>query len=263
MLSQTNTPTTAGFESFFQMDSFLGLPVTPTQFLTISLISSLLSTIFKSIKMIKLEKGFFRFKPKLMVGIWSGFAAIRKISSIVAFFTPSLGLFSILHHWQYENIPFKVRLEQAITHGDQVYLQNVKIALYNTTKEIAWSSLDHWSYDEPLHPRPPPSSMYTFLSPQSTFLAYVFLCFMQIMMLLIVKLRTSDEFKDKNNFFKKMIHLIQVCNMPMPYKDWDSGNFSSIEAFKEKYKKTKREMCLSFGVSFVFTLISIISYHFL
>ena len=95
------------------MDSFLGLPVTPTQFLTISLISSLLSTIFKSIKMIKLEKGFLRFKPKLMVGIWSGFAAIRKVSSIVAFFTPSLGLFSILHHWQYENIPFKVRLEQA------------------------------------------------------------------------------------------------------------------------------------------------------
>ena len=240
------------------MDSFLGLPVTPTEFLTISLISSLLSTIFKSIKMIKLEKGFLRFKPKLMVGIWSGFAAIRKVSSIVAFFTPSLGLFSILHHWQYENIPFKVRLEQASTHIDQDYVQNVKISLYNMTKDIAWSSLDHWSYDEPLHPRPPPSSMYTFLSPQSTFFAYIVLFFMQILILLIVKIHTSDDFKEKNNFYEKMIHLIQVCNMSMPYKDWDSGDISSIEAFKDKYKKTQKEMLVSFGVSFVFTLTSII-----
>ena len=202
LLAQTKTPTTGGFESFFHKDSFLGFPVSPGQFLIISLTTSLLSTIFKSIKTLKLEKGFFRFKPKFTVFLWAGFASIRKVASIVAFFTPCLGLFSLLHHWQYENIPFKIRLEDAKSH-DQDYMQNVKINLFNMTEEVPWSSLDRWSYEDLLNPKPPPPSIYTGLSLQNSFLAYIGLYTLQILVLLIVQTLCSDDFGKRNNYFEK------------------------------------------------------------
>ena len=258
LLSQTKTPTISGFESFFQKDSFIGLPVNASEFITISLTLSLLSTVLKSIKMVKLEKGFYRFKPKLTVGIWAGFAVLRKVASIVAFFTPSLGLFSLLAHWQYENTPFRVRLEQASTNNSLDYLQNVKINLYNMTEEVAWSSLDRWSYEDPRQPRPPPASIYTFLSPQNSFLVYFGLFIVQILALLLVKILFSDDFRERKDYFKKMIHLIQVCNMPMPFKDWDVGKIKCIQTFKDRYKKTEKEMLASFATTFIFTLISMV-----
>ena len=208
--------------------------------------------------MVKLEKGFLRFKPKLAVGTWAGFAAIRKVTSIVAFFSPSLGLFNLLHHWQAENTPFKVRLDQASTNSSLEDLQNVKVNLYNMTQEVAWSSLDRWSYQDPQQPSPPPASIYTFLSLHDTFLAYVCVFFLHILALLIVKMLFSEDFREGNNYLKKITHLLQTCNIPMPYKDWDAGKFTGVQTFKDRYKKAEREMLVTFATTFIFTLISMV-----
>ena len=257
LLSQTKTPTTGGFDSFFQKNSFLGFPVNPIDFLTISLFITLFSTVMKNVKIISMEKGgFLRIKPKLLVATYTCFSSIRKVASIVAFFTPSLGLFSLLHHWQYETIPFKVRLNQAFrTNNNQDYLNNVKIELFNMTEEIPWRSLDHWTYENHQKPKPPPYSIYTGLSLQHSFFAYVGLLILQKIVILLVKIATSDEFNEKRNYLVKITHIIHQSNALMPYKDWDTKETKSVKTLKERFKNIEKEMCCTLATNFIFTLL--------
>ena len=256
LFSQTNTPTTGGFDTFFQKSSLFGLPINPSQFLVISLVLSLLSNSLRHVKMIRMEKGFLRFKPQLTIALWVAFGSIRKVASIVAFFTPSLGLFSLLHHWQAECIPFKARLDMAkhFANKSGEYFQNAQIKLYNMSTEVTWSSLDRWNYEDPKHPKPPPYSVYTGLSLQETFMAFIVLLMVQILSLMVGKMCTSDAFVDtKTNHFSKITHLLQISNIPIPFEDWDAEKFDTIKPFKNTYKKIEREMCLSFVLTFIFT----------
>ena len=258
--TQTNTPTTGGLESFFAKKTFLGLEIDPTWILVIFVGLSLKSCIFQHIKAVSAEKGFFGLKAKLAVFAWAVFATIRKVASIVCFFTPSLGLFNLLHHWQAENTPFKARLEesQKLINNDVQHFQTEKIELYNMTEEVSWASLDRWDYQDPEHPTPPPYSIYTGISLQHTFFAFMGLIILQILMLVIVKLCTSKKFCEEKNYFHKLTHLFQITNLPFPYEDWDVGNYDSVSAFRERYNKIQREMLASYAVTFVSTLISMI-----
>ena len=107
LFTQTKTPTTGGWESFFEQDSYLGLPLHPETILALSATWSLKTCIFLHIKTISVEKGFFTVTSRMAVFCWALFATLRKVLSNLAFFTPSLGLFSLLHHWQAEQIYFK------------------------------------------------------------------------------------------------------------------------------------------------------------
>merc|ERR1711940_210796 len=81
--------------------------------LWISISWSLLSCARMHTKLIALEKGFCKFSSQFFIFIWGSFATLRRVLSIIALFIPSMGLFSILHHWRWEQIPFKARLEYA------------------------------------------------------------------------------------------------------------------------------------------------------
>ena len=255
MFAKTNTPTTGGLESFFDKDSFLGLKLNPTIILSLSLVWSLKTCIFQHIKMIAKEKGFCTFKTKISIFMWATFATVRRVASIIVFFTPSMGLFSILHHWQAENTPFKTRLDD-IKRNRSTEFDNIN--LYNMTQTVRWSHLDRWSYDDPQHPQPPPYSIYTGLSLQYYFLAFIGIFVLQIILMDRVKSHTSDEYRKMKDFFSKWTHLILVASLPFPYKDWDVGSFDSIKIFRDRYKKTEREMMVSYLVNFLFTVIMLI-----
>ena len=135
---------------------------------------------------------------------------------------------------------------------------NAKINLYNMTEEVSWSSLDRWNYDDPQHPLPPPYSMYTGLSLQHTFVWFIGLFIFQIFLLLGVKVRTSEAFRDKKDYFQKMAHLIQITNLPFPYEDWDIQKCDLKLKFTNRHKKTEIEMLSSFFVNFIITLIMLI-----
>ena len=110
LLSQTETATTGGLETVFNQ-TFLGLDAETVLYLSIAW--SLLSCVRIHTKMIALEKGFCKFSTEFFIFVWGTFATLRRVLSIIALFIPSLGLFSILHHWRWEQIPFRVRLEFA------------------------------------------------------------------------------------------------------------------------------------------------------
>ena len=187
LFTRTSTPTIGGLESFFEKNTFFGIQFDPMIILSISAAWSLKTCILLHVKAVRVEKGFFRFKPTIIVLLWAFFGTIRRVGSLVAYFSPSMGLFSLLHHWQAENLPFTARLEMTNTANNSNDIVNAKVSLYNMTEEISWPSLDRWNYDDPQHPLPPPYSMYTGLSLQQTFVWFIGLFIFQIFLLLGVK----------------------------------------------------------------------------
>ena len=258
MMATTETATTGGLESFFKKDDFLGIKANPTTILFASVILSLNSAIVRHIKAMVAEKGFLRFKPKLIIFIWTLCAAIRRILAFIVFFTPSLGLYNILNHWKAEIHPFKFRINAAKRLNMTPSL-NAKIELFNMTETVYWSELDRWDYSDPQHPIPPSYKLYTGMSLKETFGVFFIILIVHSLCLLLVKIKTSHEFKkmEKKKLFEKAIHLLENVNFLVPYRDWDQGSHSVAE-FRRRYSNTEREMIWSFAVTFLFTAVMFI-----
>ena len=75
---------------------------------------------------------------------------MRRVVSIVVFFAPSLGLFSLLYHWRAEQVP--------IGAAKSVNL-SAKVELFNLTETVLWSDISRWNLTDPDHPTPPPYTL--------------------------------------------------------------------------------------------------------
>ena len=221
----------------------------PKAVLVLSVSWSLRTCIFLHLKSIATEKGFIQTTSKIAVFLWGLFAVMRRVLTLVAFFIPSLGLFSVLHHWQAELIPFRVRLDNAanVTAEDLVMLRGLNETIY-------WSKLDRWDYSDPDKPSPPTYSLYTGLTLGGTFVGFFVLTLIQFLTLGLVKILTSEEFRSKGGYFDKFLHIIQSLNMSLPFVDWDAG-VHTIEGYRARYSNTVTEMRASLLVNFVFSLI--------
>ena len=114
LLAKTETATTSGLQTFFQQSTILG--INPTVILWLSISWSLRTSVMLHVKSIKTQKVFFGFKASFISGLWGLMSTLRRIVSIVGFFTPSLGLFSILNHWLAEQYTFPIRRKYNLIH---------------------------------------------------------------------------------------------------------------------------------------------------
>ena len=76
----------------------------------------------------------------------------------------------------------------------------------------------------------------------------------KIIAITLVKYFSSAEFREDENHYNKMMHVLQCFNFPFPYVDWDEGMFS-IDEYKKRFKNTEMEMALSFAVTSFFSLV--------
>ena len=259
MLATTQTPTVSGIITSQCWNSATGS-------LVLSILLGMKSCVLLHMKFIVQEKIFFRVFPKMALFIWAVFAASRRVLCIVSFFLPSFGMYSLLHHWQAEQIPFCIRLKSAnnISASDG-------LELHSMTRSVLWSELDRWDYSGTI-PLPPHYSLYTGLSLKWTFVAFALLFVCQFIILAVVKTCTSREFKGAT-IFNKYIHILQNQNIPFPYKDWDvaaadfrkenegdlTGNWDeSVASYKQRFARVEREMTWSYVVTFVFTIASMV-----
>jgi len=188
-----------------------------------------------------------------MIFVWGTFATLRRILSLIALFLPSMGLFNILHHWRWEQIPFSTRMEYA----KRGFLRSDdKISLYGLNETIFWTELDRWDYSDPQNPAPPHYSIYTF-SLQTTFIAGAALMALQFILILVTKIKTSPEFRKKGHYVNKFIHVILNINFATPFYDWDEGNHTSQE-FKARFRGTCSEMAATFCVNILSTLLMLV-----
>ena len=158
-LTETDTGTVSlpGLRAIIGNSSFFFIrDINPTVFLALSIMWSMKSCISLQIKSIAIKKGYCQFKTKVILACYALFSTFRRILSIVIFFAPSLGLFSILHHWQEEQIPFKIRMQYP-----EKTKPTDKIVLYNLTDTIKWGDYDRTNYLDPKKPVPPDYFLYT------------------------------------------------------------------------------------------------------
>ena len=198
-------------------------------------------------KLIALEKGFCKFTSQLFIFVWGTFATLRRVLSLIALFIPSLGLFSILHHFEWDRFPFRLRLKYAhsISSTDQ-------IKLFGVNETLFWSDLDRWDYSDPNNPTAPLQSTYTLLSLKGTFLAAAGLLVFHFLAILIVKVLTSPEFRKGGHLTDKLVHILENVNYATPYSDWDEGDHS-IQEYKARNQSIVWEMTATFTINILVT----------
>ena len=166
--------------------------------------------------------------------------------AFVAWFLPSLGLFSLLNHWKAEQIPFSVRLEAAedniMTSGDIIYLNNMK-------RNVLWNNVDRYNYTSPENTVQ--YSLYTGLALGESFVVFLVITALHLLIISITKILTVPNIR-KERKFDVFTHIIENLNFPFPYKDWDVDYQSNVDDYKKKLKEVNTEMAWSSGFNMLF-----------
>ena len=159
--------------------------------------------------------------------------------------------FSWYYQWRgvhrAEQLPFTIWKRYNKTQLDPV-------ALYGLEEAVLWGDIDRWDYSTDPNGSPPPYTEYTGLSLKHTFILFFILTGAQLLLSLFVKKLTSEEFCTKGNFLNKFLHLLLSLNLASPFEDWDQGKFS-VQDYKERHKKTNREMACSLSVNIFFSFV--------
>ena len=248
LLNRTNTPTTGGLEAIFDE----GKTWDANTILAVSVTWSIFSTIKTHTNLTILEKGFCPTTSKLFVLAWATFATLRRILSLVACFIPSLGLFNLLNHWKYEQVPFQFRekIALSISPGD-------KIGLFGLNETILWSKLDRWDYADGI-PSPPKYNLYTLLKLKHTFIALMVLSILQFIAILVVKIYFSTDFdREKEHKINMILHTLENLNFSSPFKDWDDGDYS-IQQFRERASAVRKEMVWTQAINFLASMVMMV-----
>ena len=241
LLNRTDTPTTGGLETIFDD----GKKIDST---TVVLILSILWSLFSSIKthtnLTILEKGFCPITSKLVVLAWATFATLRRVLSLITLFIPSMGLFSLLHHHRWDQVQYSKFFTDR---------PDFKISLYGLNETIYWSDLDRWDYTDQENPTPPAYSTYTHMSLHHTFIALIILTIVQFMVIFVVKIWISKDFREECHWTNKGIHVLENLNFASPFRDWDDGDYT-IQEFKERARAVRKEMIWTQAINVLTTM---------
>ena len=254
LLTQTKTGTVSlpGLNKVLEKEKLFGISFDATVLLAISIVWSLFACMTLQLKSVSADKGFFPSKSKMVLLFYAIFATLRRILAFVIFFVPSLGLFNILHHWKWEQIPFKVRQELP-----ELTKPTDKVALYNVSETILWGDFDHNNYDDPQNTITTPYSVYTWLTLKQTFFAFIILASLQFVAMMIVKRLTATDFHMFWEKYSKFVHILENLNISNPYKDWDEGE-ESLEGYKRRFQNVNKEMACCLIINSVFSILHLL-----
>ena len=244
LLNRTDTPITGGLETIFDE----GKSYDATTVLVLSILWSLFSSIKMHTNFTILEKGFCPTTSKLVVLVWATFATLRRILSLITLFIPSMGLFSILHHWRWEKVQYSKFFTDRL---------DFKVSLFGLNETVYWSQLDRWDYSDPQYPSPPPYTLFTLLTLQHTFIALIVLSTLQFIAIFALKIWISKDFREEYHWTNKGIHVLENLNFASPFRDWDDGDYS-IQEFKERSNSVKKEMFGTQAINFLATIIMLL-----
>ena len=234
LLSSTNTPTTGGLEEMFERTS--------DAVLALSIGLSIKTIFFVTLKTISIVKPFLPFTTKMVLLLWIIISSSIRVMSIVLFFTPSFGLFSILGHWKLEQIPYSEKLNDRFENMNTVYLYN--------SKPVKWTDLNRYNYTSDSGPH---YDVYTYYSLKEYFYIFWILLFLQTYTNLLAKMAFSEDFRKSWTSFKlpKFFHCLENTNIATVWKDWEEKD-GSIDDHKERHRHVIKEMVVIMIIKTVF-----------
>ena len=235
LLSSTNTPTTGGLELMFQKTS--------DAFLALSIGLSVKTIYFVTLKTISIIKPFLPFTTKLVLLSWIVVSASIRVMTFVLYFTPPLGLFSILGHWKLEQLPY-----YKSSNYDRFGAYNI-VYLYNSDP-VLWTELNRYNYTSGSGPD---YKMYTKYSLMEYFFGFWILLFLHIYTNLLAKIAISEDFRKNCTSSKliKFIHSLENTNIPTVWMDWEEKD-GSIDDHKKRHGQVITEMVVIMIIRIIF-----------
>ena len=238
-LSYTQTPVETGLKTVFNE----GLELLPILLLTASIFLSIISFTTSHCKVLNVGREHFPFKSRLVASLYSLCGLVSRVVAILIYFTVPLGLFSLLIHWQGEQVPWShyildfVTPEGFITLGDnEPFLWNeVDRWIKNGTLWLTGENMTLVFKNGNLIPNPsylvaaPDISLYiglTWIPYFSIFVAHVSI---HMILIFIAKHKLSIVFKYGFNLLDKFIHSLENTNVPFNCQEWDDGKGDAEE----------------------------------
>lgn len=270
LLSYTETPVEEGLKTLFNED----LGSVAFLLLIASNITSGISFSTSYCNSTNICREHFPITSRLVASFYSFFGLIARVTSIVMYFAVSLGLFSLLRHWQAEQTPWGFETLDFVTPDGLMFLGN--------NEPFIWSNVDRWikngtlfiTYDntgtsisEPVpNPNhlvaPPDYTLYVGLTLHTYF--YIFFVHVGIHMIFIfiAKYKLSHEFNYGFNMLDKIIHCLENTNLPSNVREWDDGKGDAEEHRRRMYLNW-REGLVVIIINAVFNLSLLIPLYYL
>ena len=256
LVARTLTKTNGGLEAVFKKKEFLGMSA--DSLLVISTIWSFTTCVLLHRKQIKTDKEYLPKTSEVFVLLWGLFASAKRVMAIIAVFIPSLGLFSVLQHWQAEQMPYWIRMIGA--HGTDVFGNVYNKIAYNDTlelnglnKTVYWRTLDRTDWSDPSRPVFPPYTFYTGLTLGQTFVAFIALFILHFLVIILVKVLTTENIKNEKPL-ELLRHCLENMNIPVPYEDFDIRT-GEISDYRARRRKVNREMLWIMMVNFTVNML--------
>merc|ERR1719438_332394 len=237
LLSSTTTATTGGLEQMFKKTS--------DALLALSIVLSIKSIYFVSLKVITILKTFLPITTKFFLMLWIMVSSSARVMSLVFFFIPSLGLFSILGHWKMEQTPYSEKIKARFEKNNMVYLYN--------SEPVAWTDLSRHSNTSDSGPD---YTVYTYFSLQQYFCGFWILWVLHVIVNALAKSLCSEDFRTNgsSSLLSKFVHCVENTNIPTVWVDWDERE-GTLEEHKERHDQVLKEMNAMIAIRTIFNAV--------
>ena len=240
-LSYTETPIKKGLKTVFNE----GLEPLSITLLIASIVLSAISFTSSHCKVLNVCRDHFPLTSRLLATLYSLCGLITRVVAMILYFTVPLGLFSLLRHWQGEQVPWSQLTLDFVTPEGLMFLVD--------NEGFMWNEVDRWVkkngtlflQDEDgkpilddnfnLIPNPnyfiaaPDVTLYIGLTWQPYL--YIFFAHVAIhtIVIFIAKYKLSLVFKYGFNLLDKFIHSLENTNLPFNCREWDDGKGDAEE----------------------------------
>ena len=236
-LAVTATPTSGGLEKMFENNN--------KEALIFSIIWSIKTLFTLHLKSVKIEKVFFPLICQISLLVWTVFSVSKRILVLVIYFTPSLGLFNLLHHWQAESLPFSVSQKSRWREGGLQQGQHLQL---HNNRSVLWSEIDRWDYSA--SPSPPAYTLYTGLTLREYFWLFLAVLSLHTVCVGIAKFILVPDFRAAHPV-EMFCHCLQNLSLPQPWTPWDTHG-GTVRQHRRRFKMEIIEMISIMAVNFVF-----------
>ena len=200
--------------------------------LALSIMLSIKSIYFVSLKVITILKTFLPFTTKFFLMLWIMVSSSARVMSLVFFFIPSFGLLSILGHWKLEQTPYSEKIKVQFEKNNTVYLYN--------SEPVNWTDLCRYNYTSDSGPD---YTVYTYFSLQQYFCGFWILWVLHVFLNALAKSLCSEDFRKNgtSSLLFKLVHCVENTNIPTVWVDWDERE-GTLEEHKERHAQVLKEM---------------------
>ena len=239
--SRTSSPTVSGLETVFgkSSNSFVSADV----LIILSIAWSMKTVVTLNLKAADVEKTHLRFKTKVCLILTSLLSSSARLLSIISFFTPFIGLFSLLNHHKAEQIPFGPSKTGELKPDDQITIDN---------RTFTWGKVDRWTFENDTETAPE-YNLYTYFTLGQSFAIFSCLVFLQFIAVFTVKLTRVKKFRQAN-ILNKFIHSTDNLTIASPFEDFDVLDGTEKE-HRERFQKVNTEVLMTMAVNMIFHLV--------